>query len=171
MTPSRSLSLFVSVLALPVVVLAVAGCGGGGNSVVQPKTSNGRPATIGIANTGLGSILVDAKGRTLYLFQKDVGTKSACTGACATDWPPLRAAEKPTLGSGANPSLAGTTPRSDGTPQVIYNRHPLYLFSGDQKSGDTNGQGVNAFGGLWYVLSSSGNQITTSAGSGAGHGY
>jgi predicted lipoprotein with Yx(FWY)xxD motif len=158
-------------LALPVVVLTVAGCGGGGNSVVQPKTSNGRPATIGIANTGLGSILVDAKGRTLYLFQKDVGTKSACTGACATDWPPLRDAEKPTLGSGANASLAGTTPRSDGTPQVIYNRHPLYLFSGDQKSGDTNGQGVNAFGGLWYVLSSSGNQITTSAGSPAGYGY
>jgi predicted lipoprotein with Yx(FWY)xxD motif len=171
MTRNRSLSLFVSVLALPLVVFAVAGCGGGGNSVAQPKTSNGQPATIGIANTGLGSVLVDAKGRTLYLFQKDVGTKSACTGACATDWPPLRDSGQPTLGSGANASLAGTTPRSDGAPQVIYNRHPLYLFSGDQKPGDTNGQGVNAFGGLWYVLSPSGNQVTTSAGSGGNFGY
>ena len=171
MTRNRSLSLFVSVLALPLVVLAVAGCGGGGNSVAQPKISNGQPATIGIANTGLGSVLVDAKGRTLYLFQKDVGTKSACTGACATDWPPLRDSRQPTLGSGANAPLAGTTPRSDGPPQVIYNRHPLYLFSGDQKPGDTNGQGVNAFGGLWYVLSSSGNQVTTSAGSGGNFGY
>ena len=171
MTRNRSLSLFVSVLALPLVVFAVAGCGGGGNSVAQPKTSNGRPATIGIANTGLGSVLVDAKGHTLYLFQKDVGTKSTCTGACAIEWPPLRATGKPTVGSGANASIVATSARPDGTPQVTYNGHPVYLFSADQQAGDTNGQGVNAFGGLWYVLSSSGDAITTASGSGGGFGY
>ena len=171
MTRNRSLSLFVSVLALPLVVLAVAGCGGGGNSVAQPKTSNGGPATVGIENESLGKILVDSQGRTLYLFQRDSGTKSACTGACAIDWPPLRATGKPTVGGGASVSIVATSARSDGKPQVTYNGHPLYLFSGDQNPSDTNGQGVNAFGGLWYVLSSSGNQITTSAGSGGGYGY
>jgi hypothetical protein len=61
--------------------------------------------------------------------------------------------------------------RSDGKPQVTYHGHPLYFFSGDQNPGDANGQGVNTFGGLWYVLSSSVNEITTSAGSGGGLGY
>ena len=68
-------------------------------------------------------------------------------------------------------SIVATSARSDGKPQVTYNGHPLYLFAADQKAGDTNGQGVNAFGGLWYVLSSSGDEITTSAGSGGGFGY
>jgi hypothetical protein len=78
---------------------------------------------------------------------------------------------KPTVGGGTNASLLATSARSDGKPQVTYNGHPLYLFSADHKAGDTNGQGVNAFGGLWYVLSSSGDEITTPAGSGGGFGY
>jgi hypothetical protein len=65
-------------------------------------------------------------------------------------------------------SIVATSARSDGKSQVTYNGHPLYLFSADQKAGDTNGQGVNAFGGLWYVLSSSGDEIITPAGSGGG---
>lgn len=84
---------------------------------------------------------------------------------------PLRATGKPTVGGGANASIVATSDRSDGKPQVTYNGHPLYLFSADQKAGDTNGQGVNAFGGLWYVLSSSGDEITTPAGSSGGFGY
>jgi predicted lipoprotein with Yx(FWY)xxD motif len=75
--------------------------------------------------------------------------------------PPLRATGKPTVGSGANASLVATSARPDGKPQVTSNGHPLYLFSGDQKPGDVNGQGVNAFGGLWYALSSASDQITT----------
>jgi predicted lipoprotein with Yx(FWY)xxD motif len=65
--------------------------------------------------------------------------------------------------------MVATITRSDGKPQVTYNGHPLYLFSADQKTGDTNGQGVSAFGGLWYVLSPSGDEITTPAGSGSGY--
>jgi predicted lipoprotein with Yx(FWY)xxD motif len=84
---------------------------------------------------------------------------STCTGTCAIEWPPLRATGNPTVGGGATASIVATSARSDGKPQVTYNGHPLYLFSGDQKSGDTNGEGVNAFGGLWYALSSAGNQI------------
>ena len=113
---------------------------------------------------------MDSQRRTLYLFERDSGKTSTCTGACAAEWPPLLASAKPTVGSGANASLVATIGRTDGKQQVTYNGHPLYLFSADQKAGDTNGQGVNAFGGLWYVLSSSGDEITT-PGSGGGLGY
>ena len=176
MTRSRSITLLASATALVLAALAVAGCGssGGSNgsgSPVPPKTANGQSATVGVANENLGTILVDSQGRTLYLFQRDSGAQSTCSGACAVEWPPLRATGKPTVGGGANASIVATSTRSDGKPQVTYNGHPLYLFSGDQKAGDTSGQGVNAFGGLWYALSSSGDEVTTPAGSGGGFGY
>lgn len=108
----------------------------------------------------------------LYLFQKDSGTKSACSGACASAWPPLRANGKPTVGTGANASMVGTTKRSDGKPQVTYNSHPVYLYQGDQKAGDTNGQGLTAFGGSWFALSQTGNQVSGQpSSSGGGNGY
>src|SRR5215217_3562102 len=116
-TRNRSLTFLAGAAVIALVALAVAGCGGG---------ATGGSATIGVATTGLGSTLVDSTGRTLYLFQKDAGTRSACAGACATDWPPLRASGKPTLGSGVNPALVSTTTRSDGAAQVTYNGHPLY---------------------------------------------
>jgi predicted lipoprotein with Yx(FWY)xxD motif len=124
-------------------------------------------------------ILVDSQGRTLYMFQKDSGMKSACFGACASDWPPLRASGKPTVSSGVNASMVGTTTRSDGKPQVTYNGHPLYLYTGDQKPGDTNGEGLTAFGGGWFALSPAGNQVSGQASSsgggtsssGGGYGY
>jgi predicted lipoprotein with Yx(FWY)xxD motif len=118
---------------------------------------------VNVANSGLGQILVDSQGRTLHLFQADTGTTSACFGACATAWPPLRATGQPTVGGGANASLVGTTTRSDGNPQVTYNGHPLYTFIQGKKPGDTTGQGLTAFGGGWFVLSPAGNQIAGSA--------
>ena len=172
--------LFTASVVAPLVALAVAGCGGGSDNATAASspppstTASGQKATVGVASVGnLGSILVDSTGRTLYLFQKDVGTKSSCTGACAAAWPPLRASGKPVAGSGLTASKVGTTPRSDGKPQVTYNGHPLYLFTGDQKAGDTSGQGVNAFGALWYALSSSGSAVTTAASgsSGGASGY
>jgi predicted lipoprotein with Yx(FWY)xxD motif len=163
----RPVAFLAIVAALPVTVLALAGCGGGGNKAsttpVAPKTANGAPATVGVGNVGLGKILINSRGRTLYLFQKDSGTTSACSGACAVNWPPLRASGKPTFGSGVNSSLVATTTRTDGKPQVTYNGHPLYLYSGDAKAGDTNGEGVSAFGGLWYAVSPAGNKIVGSA--------
>lgn len=180
MTRSRSITFLASVAALPLVALAVAGCGGGSEASASPApatTMNGQPATVGVATTGLGTILVNSQGRTLYLFQKDSGTKSACTGACAAAWPPLRANGKPTIGSGTNASLVGTTARSDGARQVTYNGHPLYLYVGDQKPGDTNGQGVTAFGGGWFAVSPAGTQVSGQgsssggANSGGGYGY
>jgi predicted lipoprotein with Yx(FWY)xxD motif len=156
--------------ALPLAVLALAGCGGNASHAL-PTTNDGRSASFGVASTGLGDVLVDRQGRTLYLFARDAGTTSACTGACAANWPPLRANGKPKLGSGANASLVGTIMRSDGKPQVTYNGHPLYLFKGDKQAGDMNGEGLTAFGGTWYVLSSSGNQVVAQSPSSGGGGY
>jgi predicted lipoprotein with Yx(FWY)xxD motif len=168
MTRSRSIKFLSSAVAVPLIALA-AGCGGSSNNgataaTPAPKTASGNPATVSAANEGsLGTILVDSTGRTLYMFQKDSGTKSACFGACASAWPPLRASGKPTVGGGANASMVGTTNRSDGKPQVTYNGHPVYLFSGDKSPGDTNGEGVTAFGGSWFALSTAGNQVSPSS--------
>ena len=127
MTRRRHIGFLATLTALPLTVVALAGCGGGGSKAAPapPKTASGGPATVGVANVALGKILVNSQGRTLYLFQKDSGTTSACTGACAVNWPPLRASGKPTFGSGVNSSLVATTTRSDGKPQVTYNGHPL----------------------------------------------
>jgi predicted lipoprotein with Yx(FWY)xxD motif len=174
MTRGRIVSILARAAVVPLAALALAGCGGDANgSAASPTTASGRPATVGVANdSSLGKILVDSRGRTLYLFQKDDGTKSACYGACASNWPPLRANGKPTIGDGANASLVATTARSDGKPQVTYGGHPLYLFQGDQKVGDTNGQGVTAFGGGWFTLSPAGTQISAKpSSSGGGNGY
>jgi predicted lipoprotein with Yx(FWY)xxD motif len=163
------MSYLASGTALSLAVLALAGCGGSGSAAL-PTTKSGRPATFGVSDEGLGKILVDSQGRTLYLFRRDVGKTSTCTGACAVDWPPLRANGKPTVGSGARASLAGTTPRSDGKPQVTYNGHPLYHFANDQTPGDANGQGLMAFGGRWYAVSPAGNQVSGQV-SNPGGGY
>jgi predicted lipoprotein with Yx(FWY)xxD motif len=118
------------------------------------------PATVKTRSTSLGTILVDAKGRTLYLFLKDKSGKSACTGACASAWPPLLTKGTPKAAGTVSASKLGTTKRSDGTTQVTYNRHPLYTFILDKsKPGSTKGQGSKAFGAEWYVLGANGSRI------------
>jgi predicted lipoprotein with Yx(FWY)xxD motif len=174
MKDKRSIAFLVGGAVLVLAALALAGCGGGGKSNTSsgpPKTADGRAATVGVSNDNLGKILVNSQGRTLYLFGADSGTTSNCSGACAVNWPPLKAAGKPTIGSGANASLVSTTTRPDGARQVTYNGHPLYLFKGDNKAGDTNGQGINAFGGYWYALSPTGDQVTGQPASSGGSGY
>ena len=112
--------------ALIVAALAAAGCGSSGgsnaNSPAPPQNASGQSATVGVANENVGKILVDSQGRTLYLFERDSGTKSTCTGACAVEWPPLRGTGKPTVGDGANASIIATIARSDGKSQITYNR-------------------------------------------------
>ena len=176
MTRSRCTTFFARVAIVPIAALAVAGYGGVSSaslSAAPQEAAKAKPATVRVAKTNLGKILVNSKGRTLYLFQTDSGTSSACADACAAAWPPLTSAT-PKIGKGAKASLASTATRSDGKSQVIYNGHPLYAYSGDKKAGNTNGQGVNAFGGLWYVLSPTGTEITstpsTSGGSGGSSG-
>src|SRR4051794_7467954 len=180
MTRSRPTTLLATAAVIALTALAVAGCGSGSNnstaSTAPPKTASGQAATVGVENSNLGKILDDSKGDTLYLFQKDSSTKSTCTGACASAWPPLRVTGKPVVGAGVTASMLGSSPRSDGKAQVTYNGHPLYTFTGDQSPGDTSGQGANAFGARWYAVSPAGNQVSgkpssSSSGGGGGLGY
>jgi predicted lipoprotein with Yx(FWY)xxD motif len=169
MTRNRPLGFVATAVVVPLVALVAAGCGSSNSSTSTGTNAASRSsATVNVANTGLGKILVDSQGKTLYLWAKDSGTKSACSGACASAWPPLRASGKPTAGGGAKASLLGTTPRSDGKPQVTYDGHPLYGFTGDSQPGDTSGQGSTGFGAPWYVLAPTGNEITASAPSSGG---
>ncbi len=120
------------------------------------------------SNSALGNILTDANGMTLYIFKKDTTQgQSACSGNCATLWPPLTvtSGSTPTAGPGVTGTL-GTIQRTDGTTQVTINNQPLYHFSGDKAAGDTKGQGFSNF---WFVVGPDGNPITTSVGAaGAG---
>ena len=154
----------LSALALPLAALAIAGCGsgGGGGSSSTTGAAGGNTA-LNVAKTGLGNVLIDAQGRTLYLFEKDAGGMSSCFGECANDWPPARATRNPTVGGGLTAAKATTTARNDGTPELSYNGHPLYRFEGDHKPGDTTGQHVKAFGGEWYAVSTTGDEVTGKA--------
>ena len=129
------------------LVLVVAGCGG-------TKSSSHTGSTVKVAGSKLGRILVDDKGRTLYLFEADKNGKSACSGACAATWPPYKV----------------------GAKQVVYHGHPLYYYVGDGKTqGSTKGEGLNTYGGKWYAVDANGKAVEP-AGSGSemgggGYGY
>jgi predicted lipoprotein with Yx(FWY)xxD motif len=121
--------------------------------------TNASGTTVKIAKTPLGRILVDGKGITLYDFVPDRNRTSSCYGACAALWPPLIAKGKPHAGTGVRASLLGTTRRKDGKLEVTYDHHPLYYYVADRKPGQTTGQGLNQFGGPWWVLSPAGKEI------------
>jgi predicted lipoprotein with Yx(FWY)xxD motif len=149
-------------------LLAVAGIAGfmlSGNSANGATQSKG---TVSLRTTKLGKILVSSNGHALYLFAKDKGGRSACTGMCATYWPPLTSAAKPTAGAGVKVALLGRTRRSDGKMQVTYNKHPLYWFSGDKSAGQVTGEELKAFGGEWYAVSAKGAKVEKSGESGGG---
>jgi predicted lipoprotein with Yx(FWY)xxD motif len=116
-------------------------------------TTSGAGATVKTASTGLGTIVVNADGKTLYAFANDQGTTSACTGGCATIWPPLMDAGTPTAGAGIDASKLSKAPSG----QVVYNGHLLYTYASDASAGQTNGQGV---GGVWHVVAPSGDIIS-----------
>jgi predicted lipoprotein with Yx(FWY)xxD motif len=152
-------------LFLLAALAAVAGCGGSSSGSNNAASSTATPAktasptTIDVRKTDLGRVLVDARGRTLYLFEKDKNGQSACSGACASSWPPLIANGSAMAGTGAVAKLLSTTKRSDGAAQATYKGHPLYLYAGDSASGQTNGQGLDQFGAEWYVLAPSGKKV------------
>jgi predicted lipoprotein with Yx(FWY)xxD motif len=120
-------------------------------------------AAITTKHSKLGTVLAAGpKKMTVYLFEADKGGTSACTGACASAWPPVTTSGAPTNGGAANSSALGTIVRADGSTQVTYNGHPLYYFVQDKDAGDAYGEGSTAFGAGWYVLSPSGAKIDKS---------
>jgi predicted lipoprotein with Yx(FWY)xxD motif len=160
-----------AVVALATVGLVTAACGGssgGGNSLkAQPAAGGGSAVTVMTRQGPMGTYLTDGKGRSLYTFAKDTGTTSNCSGACAQYWPPLLTTGSASASGGAEQSKLGTTKRSDGKTQVTYGGHPVYLFVQDKKAGDTNGQGLNLSGGVWWLESPAGANITAKAGGGS----
>ncbi len=126
--------------------------GSGGESTAAAKPASTEPVaavSVGTA-AGVGKVLIDSKGLTLYYFEKDQGGKSACYGACESAWPPLTGT--PEGSGGTQASMFGTTKRKDGTTQVTYAGWPLYTFEGDSKPGEDNGTDSKAFGASWYPL-------------------
>ena len=165
--------VFASAALLAALTLALTACGGGGDegsgtaATAAPTTTAAQEAsgaTVAVANSKLGDILVDADGRTLYAFTKDQGDQSACSGQCATNWPALTGTA--TAGTGAQATLLSTAMQTDGNSQVTYDGRPLYHFAGDTKPGDLNGQGV---GNVWFVLSASGDLVKAKASGGGAY--
>ena len=150
----------VAVIAAVVVVVA-AGTGGGTHQPAAVAAPTGRAAAPAVAlrRSGLGSILVDARGRTLYLFEADHAGMSACSGACAAVWPPSTTSGTPGAGAGLDPAMLGTIGRGGGARQLTYRGHPLYAYAGDARPGATTGQGLDQFGGKWYVLDAAGDKV------------
>jgi len=114
---------------------------------------------VGTAN--FPTALTDSTGRAVYLFTADTGSSSTCTGACAVAWPPVTTSGTTSI-TGGDMAKLGTTTRADGNKQVTYGGHPLYYFVKDAKSGDTQGEGLKAFGADWYLVGSDGNKIDNS---------
>jgi predicted lipoprotein with Yx(FWY)xxD motif len=134
-------------------------------------TSSGEQgaASVEVASVPkLGSLLVDAEGRTLYLFQKDMGGKSSCSGSCAKTWPPDVTTASPKAGSGVSASKLGTVKRSDGTMQITYAGHPLYTYTADASPGQVSGNGINSFGGVWNAVQPSGSNAPAGTSTGGG---
>ena len=156
--------------ALSPATLAIAARGGGSDTPQPPMTASGRLATIGLESAGsVGEVLVDSRGRSLYSFRKDSGGRSSCVAACAAAWPHVRAQSSSLAGPGLSAAKLTTTARFDGGPQVLYNGHPLYRFTGNAKPGDTNGQRVTALGAAWFAVSRAG-QVVSRPGSKPGGG-
>jgi predicted lipoprotein with Yx(FWY)xxD motif len=132
-------------------------------SAASSDAGGSGPQTVATASGSAGTYLTADDGKAVYLFAKDTGTTSTCYGQCAQYWPPVLTTGAPAADSGAQASLLGTTKRTDGTTQVTYGGHPLYYFAGDKTAGSTAGQGVNAAGGLWWLVAPSGSAITSGA--------
>ena len=172
-------------LALPVVAAAaaaLAACSSAGTSSPSPSgsssSSSSSPAaaaasSVKTASIGGVTVLTNSKGFTLYSFAPDTSTTSNCNGTCAQNWPPLKG---PVTAAGVTGTF-GTIKRSDGSAQATFGGHPLYTFVGDTAPGQAKGNGLNAAGGLWHEITTSGTAAPAPAGGsspgggGGGNGY
>ena len=166
------------VLAPIAMALLIAACGGS-NKTTSKSQASSTPSTSPSAasspsagassvalittkhNGKLGTILAYGKKKlTVYLFEADKGKHSSCTGACASVWPAVTG--KPKAASGAMSSDVGTIKRPDGSTQITYKGHPLYLYAKDEDDEDAYGEGIKSFGAEWYALAPSGKKVDLS---------
>jgi predicted lipoprotein with Yx(FWY)xxD motif len=167
-----SLGLAVVLVGVAVLVFAVAG-----GSAKKSHSSVAAASAVSVNQTSVGRTLVDANGRTLYLFEADKSGVSTLSPAGLAVWPAFTSAVTPQARGGAAAADLATIAGPGGARQVTYNGHPLYYYVGDRQPGSTAGQGLNQFGALWYALSPSGNAVTSApttaapAAEGASGGY
>jgi predicted lipoprotein with Yx(FWY)xxD motif len=155
------------VLAAGAAVLAACGSsaapsGGGGSSAPATQRPGGSgtntaagTVTIETHSSKLGTVLTNAKGRTLYWFAIDTPTKSNCTGSCTTYWPPVMGKAVAAAGT-TLPHGFGTITRSGGGVQATYDGHPLYTYAADTGPGQVGGNDLNLSGGLWWAMTPTG---------------
>ena len=177
---SRAGRALVASAGLLVAGLLLAACGDGSddgtasssNSSPDTTQAAGEAAgeTVHTGKTDAGTVLVDAKGMTLYAFAADSPGKSTCTGSCLQYWPAADASAPVDHSSDVTAKLA-TIKGADGATQLTVNGWPAYTYAGDSGPGQASGQGKNLSGGLWWVFAPSGKQITSDTGGGAGGGY
>jgi predicted lipoprotein with Yx(FWY)xxD motif len=163
---------------VPTIALIAAGCGssstktGTSNAPGAAKSSygaatsssSGSSSKISTASIkGLGTVLVNSQGRTLYTFKPDNAKKVTCTGSCAAVWPPVKVTGKPTASGSVKASMLSSDPNPSGGQVATYNGWPLYTYVTDTGAGSARGQALNLNGGLWYVIGPDGNPITKSA--------
>jgi predicted lipoprotein with Yx(FWY)xxD motif len=158
MTRTRFPLLAVALLVAAVVAVVVATSGASTKKTSQSVTAG---TAISLKQTSLGQTLVDANGRTLYLFEGDKRSVSTLSAAGLAVWPPLKASTKPQALNGAVAGRIGTIAHTGGSAQITYNGHPLYYYVGDKSPGQTRGQGLNQFGALWYAVAASGTAVTS----------
>lgn len=169
--------------AVAVALAVLSGCGGDGDGggadesptptrtqqtpspsptdqTTSPSPTETAQATVRLDSVDdLGEVLTGAGGRTLYLFEADTSEESTCYNACAEAWPPLTVSGTPQAGEEVNADLLGVTERRNGETQVTYDGHPLYYFAADDTAGETAGQGIDQFGGLWWAVDASGQAV------------
>lgn len=157
----------IAVALFAALGLIAAGCGGSSMSSSAPQSgvAGAQHTTSAVAVKtrkikGLGTVLVNAKGRTLYVFANDKHSKVTCTGSCAQFWPPLKwKSGKPKAGGSAEGKLLGLDKDPAGGKVVTYDKWPLYTYTGDAAAGQANGQNLTLNGGKWYVISAKGKVV------------
>jgi predicted lipoprotein with Yx(FWY)xxD motif len=168
-------------LLVPLALVAAA-CGSSSNSNKStsagtsstPASTSSAAPTAGLALStrtlpGVGAVLVNAQGRTLYTFAPDKASKVTCVGACAAIWPPLKSSsgQTPTTSGAVSASLVSSDANPSGGRVVTYAGWPLYTYVADPSAGTDHGEGINSSGGLWYVISPAGRVITKASSSGS----
>jgi predicted lipoprotein with Yx(FWY)xxD motif len=155
----RVATILALAAAAAATVLALAAAAASTSAPPPATATAAARATVKVAESRFGRMLVDGRGLSLYLFTRDPRGRSRCYGDCAKAWPPLLTDGAPRAGSGARKRLLGTTKRRSGKLQVTYRGHPLYYYVGETRAGQVLCQGVVEFGGTWLVVSPSGRAI------------
>ena len=170
--PNR-LRMLLALLAVAAAAAVLAACSSSATSATGGSTSTptSSPAaaaagSLKTATIGSATVLTNAQGFTLYSFAPDTPTTSNCNGTCAQNWPPVKG---PVTASGVSGTF-GTIKRSDGSVQATFDGHPLYAFVGDTAPGQAKGNGLNAAGGLWHEVTTSGTAAAGSSSPGSGGG-